>query len=79
MAAVLEKEYKYYMNNKKDILKKYRDKFIVIVGENIVGGYDSRGDALYFASQKYPVGEFFVHRVIDGDEVQKFHSRVYVE
>jgi hypothetical protein len=79
MSAVLEKEYKYYTQNKRNILKKYDNRYIVIVGNEVIGGYSSQGEALFSAAQKYPVGTFFVHHVTKGDEVQKFHSRLYVD
>ena len=78
MSAVLEKEFNYYLHNKKDILRKYRNKYVVIHDRSVDGAYDTRGDALFFSSKKYPVGTFLIHHVTPEERVQKFHSRVYV-
>ncbi|GBR76962.1 hypothetical protein NO2_1428 [Candidatus Termititenax persephonae] len=79
MDALLEKEFNYYLTHKKDILKQYRNKYIVVTDDKVVGAYDSPGDALYFASKSYPLGTFLVHHAVDEEKVQKFHSRIYAD
>lgn len=75
----LEKEYNYFLKNKESLLKKYENKFIVIVGEDIIESFDSQDDALREASKKYSLGSFLIQKVSKGEEdvSQKFFSMVY--
>ena len=50
---MLEKEFKYYIDNQDTLVKKYNGKTIVIVNEQVMGSYDSTQEA-YLAS----MGEF---------------------
>lgn len=77
---MLEKEYQYFLKHKDDLLKDYEGKFIVIVGEEIIGHYSSREDALKDAVTKHTLGSFLIQRVSRGEDdiIQRFSSRVYV-
>jgi len=74
--VMLEKEYDYFIRNKETLLKDYAGKFVVIVGEEIVGSYPRQEDALKEASQKYPLGTFLIQKVSDNpdDITQRFFS-----
>ena len=39
---MLEKEFKYYLDNQKELLKKYFNKFIVIKDNKVVASFDSK-------------------------------------
>ena len=73
---MLEKEYDYFLKNKQTILKDYGNKFIVIVGEQVVGNYESQEEALKESSQKYTLGTFLIQKVSDKPEdiTQRFFS-----
>lgn len=73
---MLEKEYSYFLKNKAALLKEYANKFIVIIGEQVVGSYDSQEEALKEASQKYTIGEFLIQKISDNqdDVTQRFFS-----
>lgn len=75
---MLEKEYKYYLDNKDELNRKYNNKYIVIVGENIVGVYDSENDAYIESENKFSSGTFYIQycNVKGGSVTQTFHSRV---
>lgn len=75
----LEKEYNYFLKNKEALLKKYENKFIVIVDEGVVGGFDTQEAALRYASKEYKLGTFLIQRVsMDEEDIsQKFYSMVY--
>ncbi len=77
---MLEKEYEYYKKHKNELLTKYKDKFIVIVDEKIIGDYSSQEEALEGAVKEYELGTFLIQRVTDTDDetIQRFHSRVCV-
>lgn len=76
--AMLEKETKYFEQHKEELLKKFKGKYIIIVGEEVVGWFDSEKDAYFEAVQKYGAGNFLIQVCDpDGEEpVQVFHSRV---
>jgi len=73
---MLEKEYNYFLKNKAALLKEHANKFIVIIGEQVVGSYASQEEALKEASQKYTIGEFLIQKVSDNqdDVTQRFFS-----
>ena len=77
---MLEKEYQYFLKNKDTLLKKHEGKFIVIVGNEVVGSYSSREEALKKASSKHDIGTFLIQKVSRGEDdvIQRFSSRVYV-
>ena len=65
----LIKELQFYKQNKADLLVKYEGKYVVIVGENVVGSYDSYQEAVTASVEKYEPGTFFIQRVTDKDEI----------
>lgn len=77
---MLEKEYQYFLKHKDALLKEHEGKFIVIIGNEVVGSYSSREGALKEASSKHEIGTFLIQKVSRGEDdvVQRFSSRVYV-
>ena len=74
---MLDKEYKYYKENQKNFLGKYRDKVLVIIGENIIDVYDDEVSAYKEAVEKYKLGTFLIQKCIPEEEtIQTFHSNV---
>lgn len=74
----LEKEFKYYLDNQASILAKYGGKFVVIVGDEVVGAFDTMADAYFDSIKKYEPGTFLVQECTEGEEAytQSFTSRV---
>lgn len=77
---MLEKEYQYFLKHKDALLKEHEGKFIVIIGNEVVGSYSSRDEALKEASSKHEIGTFLIQKVSRGEDdvIQRFSSRVYV-
>ena len=77
---MLEKEYQYFLRHKDTLLKEHEGKFIVIVGNDVVGSYSSREEALKEASSKHDIGTFLIQKVSRGEDdvIQRFSSRVSV-
>jgi hypothetical protein len=75
---MLENEFKYYLANQDELVKKYNGKFIVIVGSQVVGAYDSNVQAYTASSSKYQAGTFLIQKCTPGiqDYTQTFYSRV---
>ena len=72
--AQLDKEFEYYRVNKKDLLSKYEDKFIVIVGHEIIGVFDDDIEAVESARKSHSPGTFLVQYVCEEEEVLYYHS-----
>ncbi len=77
---MLEKEYDYFLKNRDILLKEYEGKFIVIIGNEVVGSYSSREEALKETYSKHKMGTFLIQKVSrdEDDIIQRFSSRVYV-
>lgn len=73
---MLDKEYSYYQDNKDTLLSKYRDKFIVIKGEEVIGSYDSKEQAFTETLKTEKLGTFLVQQCVEDDTVLRFTSRV---
>jgi len=75
---MLDKEFKYYLDNQSNLLKKYNNRFVVIMNEKVVGDYDSFEQALSQSMEKkYKLGTFLIQECTAGEEAytQTFHSR----
>ncbi len=44
---MLEKEYQFFQENRNSLIAKYSGRFIVIVGNKVIGDYDSFEEAFY--------------------------------
>jgi hypothetical protein len=75
---MLDKEFSYYLANQNELLKKYNNRFIVIMGETVVDDYDTYEQALFQSSQKHELGTFLIQECTEGEGAytQTFHSRV---
>ncbi len=81
MSKPLEKEFKYYLNNQDELVKKYKGKVIVIKNKKVIGVYDSEAEAVQETSKNEAPGNFLVQKCTPGkkDYTQTFHSRVSFE
>jgi len=75
---MLEKEFNYYLNHQDELVPVYNGKFIVIVGETVVGAYADRNDAYYSALEKYAPGTFMIQLCTPGDSAYtvRYYNRV---
>ncbi len=76
--ADLKKEFQYFLDHQEELVKEYNGKVLVIVGEKVVGAYDTTFDALSAAQSEFEPGTFLLQECIEGKEAytQTFHSRV---
>jgi hypothetical protein len=74
---MLDKEFEYYLDNQDELVKKYNNKYVVIVGQEVVGAYDSVDQAYYQSLKKYELGTFLIQECTPGDEAytQTIYSR----
>ena len=75
---MLEREFKYYKEHQLDLVRKFQGRFVVIVGDEVVGDFDSEIQAYLETKKTHEVGTFLIQLVQPGTEsyTQTFHSRV---
>jgi len=75
---MLEKEFKYYLDNQDKLVKKYEGKFIVIKNQIVLDVYDTEMDAFYETLKEHKLGTFLIQLCLPGEEshTATFHSRV---
>lgn len=74
----LEREFNFYKTHQNELVKKYAGKYIVVVGDGVVGAYDTEEMAVAEALKQHKLGKFLVQFVESGEQniTQTFHSRV---
>ena len=74
----LETEFNFYLDNQSDLLKKYKGKFLVIKGTEVIGTYDSELKALEETVKEHAMGTFLIQHCTPGEDnfTQTYHSRV---
>ncbi|OFY61629.1 MAG: hypothetical protein A2Y71_03060 [Bacteroidetes bacterium RBG_13_42_15] len=74
---MLDKEFNFYIKNQDKLLEKYNGRFIVIVGEEIVGDYNNLEEAYNESIKKHELGTFLIQQCLPGKEsfTQTFHTR----
>ena len=75
---MLDKEFRYYLDNQSELVRKYNDRFIVIIGNKVVGDFDDFEQALFLSAKKYKPGTFLIQECTEGEEAytETFHSGV---
>lgn len=75
---MLEQEFKYYLKNQDELLKKFNGRFIVIKGDKILGDYSSEIEALSETRKSHEVGTFLIQKCTPGNNAytETYHSRV---
>jgi len=78
MSKPLEKEFKYYLDNQDELVKKYKGKVIAIKNQKVIGVYDSEITAIQETSKNESLGTFLVQKcTLDKENYkQTYHSRV---
>ncbi len=78
MAKPLEREFAYFVEHQNELVSKYRGKFVVIKGVQVLGAYDTALEAVTETSRSNEIGTFLVQECNPGSEAytQTFHSRV---
>ena len=75
---MLDKEFKYYLAHQAELVSQYNGKFLVIVGDKVIGAYETKLDAYNNAKETHEPGTFLIQRCSPGDADYKmtFYSRV---
>jgi hypothetical protein len=67
--SVFDREWAYYMENRDEIVQKYRDKYVVISGNRVVAAYDDEDIAFDETVRHIPPGSFMLHHVTEPEKV----------
>ena len=80
MSAVLEKEFKWYLEHQDELVKVYKGKFLVIKDDKVIGDYTSEWEAFEQASKNQKPGTFLIQKCEPGKGgyTATYHSRVMV-
>ena len=70
---MIEKEFKYYLENQNDLVKKYNGRFLVIVDQKVVGDYDDSEKAYIDSKEKYELGMFLIQKCSPGEDAYTQH------
>lgn len=77
---MLEKEFKYFQDHRDELVRKFANRFIVIVGESVIGDYSSELEAFTEAKKQHEPGTFLIQSCFPDAEksVRTFHTRVII-
>lgn len=75
---MFDKEFKYYVDHQAELVEKYNGKFLIIVGIEVVGVFDTQLEAYQAGQAQFGLGNFLLQRCSEGqsDYTQTYHSRV---
>lgn len=74
---MIDKNYEWFESNKKELLKTYKNKYVVIMEEKVIFDSENMEDAITFASE-LELGTFIIQKVEKKEEPQVFHTRVII-
>lgn len=60
---MLDIEHSFYRKNREKFIKTYPDKYIVIVGKQVLGAFDSHMEAYAAIRKEYEVGTFIIKHI----------------
>lgn len=74
---MLEKEFQYYLSAQPELVKKFKGKHLVIIGDSVVGAFPTRNEALDHVDGRYVPGTFLIQLCTPGDSAYtlKCYSR----
>jgi hypothetical protein len=58
--VMFTKELDYFIAHQDELVKKYRDKFLVIIGEKVIGVYDNISEAYWETQKNHELGTFMI-------------------
>ena len=78
ISYMLDKEFKYFLEHQDELVKRYNGRFIVIIGDNVIGDYSSEAEAYTETIKKHKPGNFLIQECLPGQAAYKqiFNSRV---
>ena len=77
----LEKEFDFFVNNQKKLVKKYKGKYLAIKNNEVLGAYNSLSEAVKKTVKHEDIGTFLIQKCDPSKKVysQTYYSRVEFE
>ena len=79
MPALLEKEYKFYLNHLDEFVAHHLHQFVLIKKDKIVGFYDSYAGALKAGLKDFGNVPFFIKEIERQEAVHSFHQGIIAD
>jgi len=75
---MLDREFHCFKTHENELVERYNGKFIAIVGEELVGVFNSEPTAYQEMKEKYGLGKFPLQHCVPSKDrlIQRYHSRV---
>lgn len=75
---MLEMEYQYYKSHEEEFVREHEGKYLGIVGQEVVGIFDTELEAYATLKKRYGLGKFLLQQAIPPQQgrIQRYHSRV---
>ena len=75
-SEILRGEFQFYLDHQAEMVKEYDGRVIVLKDHEVIGDYDTVGEAVIKTEKEHPLGTFLVQRVSEGTEAytRKFRS-----
>ena len=75
---MLEQEFHFYKDHQDELVQKYSGKHLLIVGEKVIGAFDTYLTAYEAGKETYGVGNFLVQLCEAGAQsyTKRFHARI---
>ncbi len=64
----LQKEFHWYLANREALVKRYRGRYLVIAGQNVIGDFHSIGEAYRTITKTQKPGTFIIKFCIPAEE-----------
>jgi len=65
---MLNTEFKYFLDHQSELVKKYNNRVLVIIGEKVVDDYADYDQAVFQSLKKYDPGSFLLQECTEGEE-----------
>jgi hypothetical protein len=65
---MLETELAYYRAHRDEWLKSYRDRFVLVKGEKLIGVFNTQEEALRVGARSFGLNSFLIQRVSEVDK-----------
>ena len=65
MTAMLDREFQTFQENKPNLVKNHKGKFVLIKNDTIIGIFENELDAVKQGNQQFKDSQFLVNEIID--------------
>ena len=62
MELTIVQDFSYFISHQKELVEKYRGKFIVIKNDQVISVFDDEIEAIIETQKSYPLGSFLVQQ-----------------